>query len=359
MMPIAPKEPALSTNPDYSRAIYYDPPSHDFCSWLMMAEMNRRYHNAPEPLRVKFCTINGQLGTVQFGPLSPWLGKVYPCGVSRAYSDQMIENVLIPAMAMIGAVEEPAIDAPWPLDELKRGRYVEYDHHVSLLVDASRAGHAMPQWQIPQWAQDEARCIIRRSARPYARKPRAVIITLREVHAQPERNSRIEEWLKFAESIGDRYPVLFLRDTCKANEPLPSFMTCPRASTNVYVRAALYQSAFCNLMVGNGPIEWCMFSGAPYLCFKQLCPALPNWQGGQPEGWREQCHLEVGEQWPWAASNQRLTWMDDTFENISQAFGEFVALSTKADANGHHRRSGDYLEQAPGFHGSGPSGPAP
>ncbi len=317
--PIPTKQPALSTDPDYSRAIYYDPPSHDFCSWLMMAEMNRRHRNAPAPLKVKFCTINGQLGTVQFGPLSPWLGKVYQCGVSRAYSDEMIAGVLRPAIAMIGAVEEPTIDAPWNLDELRAGRYVEYDHHVSLLVDASRAGHEIPQWQIPQWAFDDVDYVLGGD--------RPVVITLREVKAQPERNSQIGEWLRFAESIKRDHPVLFLRDTCKADEPLPPFKTWPRASTNVYVRAALYQRAFCNLMVGNGPIEWCMFSDAPYLCFKQLNPALPHWDGGQPKGWREQCHLEVGEQWPWAAPSQRLTWVDDTFENISQAFETFVALA--------------------------------
>ena len=321
--PIPTKEPALSADPDYSRAIYYDPPSHDFCSWLVMAEMNRRHHNAPEPLRVKLCTVNGQLGTVQFGPLSPWLGKCYKCGLSRAYSDQMVENVLRPAIAMIGAVEEPTIDAPWNLDELKAGRYVEYDHHVSLLVDASRAGHPIPQWKVPQWAFDEVD--------QFLCGKRPVIITLREHNVQPERNSQIDEWLKFAWSIWKDYPVLFVRDTAKAHAKFP-FSTYPRASTNVYVRAALYQRAFCNLMVGNGPIEWCMFSGAPYLCFKQLVPALPDWRGGQPVGWREECHLEVGEQWPWSTPQQRLTWVDDTFENIAREFQAFVDSRLEAAA---------------------------
>ncbi len=321
--PIPTKHPALSTDPDYSRAIYYDPPSHDFCSWLMMAEMMRRYHNAPAPLKVKFCLIDGQLGKIQFGPLSPWLGKCYQCGVSRAYSDEMIENVLRPAMAMIGAVEEPAINAPWNLDELRAGRYVEYDHHVSLLVDASRAGHPMPKWQVPQWVFDEVDEII-------AIPP--VVITLREVQNQPERNSQINQWLKFADSIKDQHYVVFVRDTAKAHKPLSGFDTFPRASTNVYVRAALYQRAYCNLMVGNGPIEWCLFTDAPFLCFKQLCPALPNWEGGQPKGWREQCHLEVGEQFPWCSPQQRLTWVGDTFENIAREFEKFIGSRLEAAA---------------------------
>jgi hypothetical protein len=106
------------------------------------------------------------------------------------------------------------------------------------------------------------------------------------------------------------------------------FTTWPRASTNAYVRAALYQRAYCNLMVCNGPANWCTYSAdAPYLIFKQLIPALPKWGGGQPEGWRQQCHLEVGDQLPWASPRQRLTWTDDTFENIRAAFDAFVAAS--------------------------------
>ena len=45
--------PALGPNPDYSRAFYPDPPSHDFCVWLIIAELMRRHHGCKEPLRVK------------------------------------------------------------------------------------------------------------------------------------------------------------------------------------------------------------------------------------------------------------------------------------------------------------------
>jgi hypothetical protein len=54
--------------------------------------------------------------------------------------------------------------------------------------------------------------------------------------------------------------------------------------------------------------------------FKQLVPALPDWQHGHPIGWKVQAHLEVGDQYPWATPQQRLTWTDDTFENIMSAF---------------------------------------
>ncbi len=154
-----------------------------------------------------------------------------------------------------------------------------------------------------------------------------MVITLREAPAQPERNSRLDEWLKFAHAIKRDHSVLILRDTAKANEHIERLETWPRASTNVYVRAALYQRAWINMMVGNGPNVWCLFSDAPYLLFKQLIPDLPNWEMSGPIGWKKQVHLEVGDQYPWASPLQRMTWTDDTYENITTAFAEFLAVA--------------------------------
>jgi hypothetical protein len=47
---------------------------------------------------VKFGLFRDQLGVLDFGPLNPWeIGpdgciEAYPCGVSKAYSDQMLET---------------------------------------------------------------------------------------------------------------------------------------------------------------------------------------------------------------------------------------------------------------------------
>ncbi len=308
------REPGLPGVPDYSRAFYCDPPSHDFCVWLILAELMRRYNEAPAPLRVKFGLMNGQLGAYEFGSVSPWTGSPSPCNLSREYSDQMMEHVLRPAIAMMGGVEEAEEHAPFDQDKLQG--WVEYDYHIRSLVDAGRQGYDPPKWQPPQWAQDEVKAFLGGS--------RPVIITLREAPAQPERNSQIVEWMKFAGSIDGDHPVLFLRDTCKAHESLPLFTTWPRASENVYIRAALYQRALVNMMVCNGPNTWAIFSNAPYLIFKQSIPALPDWDHGNAKGWREQDHMEIGDQYPWATPQQRLTWTDDTFENIAQAFEKFV-----------------------------------
>ncbi len=173
---------------------------------------------------------------------------------------------------------------------------------------------------MPQWAFDEIDKFLGGGQKP-------VVITLREAPAQPERNSQVFEWLRFAHSIKDRHRVLFVRDTANAFEPLEPFQTDAMASRNVFVRAALYQRALVNMMVGNGPNVWCLFSDAPYLLFKQLIPALPHWEMSGPRGWKKQVHLEVGDQYPWASPLQRMTWTDDTCENITAAFAEFLAVA--------------------------------
>ena len=312
------RTPPLGDNPDWSRAIYSDPASHDFCVWLIMAEAMRRVHGAPAPLKVRFVMHDGQLGLYDYGPISLRAGNptpnVHQGSGQRAYSDQMIEGVLMPAIEMIGAVREP--DLHWPFDMNAYAEYVEYDYHAWHLVEAAQHGLTIPKWTPPQWAFE----VVDR----FLDGEKPVVITLRESDNQPERNSRVDAWLDFAGGIGLNHSVLFVRDTARAEDPLFGWVW-PLASTNAYIRAALYQRALVNMMVGNGPCIWCLFSNAPYLLFKQLVPELPGWMQGQPAGWWEFERMRVGDQFPWAGLNQRVTWADDTLPNIRDAFEKFMA----------------------------------
>ncbi len=304
-----------AAEPDYSRVLYPNPPSHDFCVWLILAELMRREHNAPAPLKVTFLMQDGQLGKMDFACTSIRGSPkfIYPLNLDREYSDQMLANVLRPAINMIGAVNEPDLHTPISPGQVKN--QCEYPYFCYLLVDCARAGYKIPQWTIPAWPE--------REVNEFLRGEKPVIITLRESSIQRERNSQIAEWMRFAESIEKDFPILFIRDTSMANYPLSRWRTWPRASTCIEIRAALYQHAYCNLMVGNGPQIWATFSPAPYLLFKQLIPALPDWQQGTELGWKVQEHMEVGDNWPWAGKGQRITWKDDTFSNISAEFKRF------------------------------------
>ena len=326
-MPIKAKLPSLSPTLDYSHAVYPDPPSHDFLTWLVVAEMMRRYYGTSGPLKVRFLTLNGMLGRAQWCEHSLRSGSVYQCDVTPEYYEKMLNGVLRPAIEMMGAVEEPMLNIT--PEDWQSGRfpeelqgYVEYDHHCCLLVDASRAGHKLPMFTPPQWAVDEVSELL------IGRKP--ITITLREALEQPERNSNIESWHKFATYLKERgYYPLIIRDTIKANEPFFGFNIYPRASTNAYIRLALYKQALVNMLCSNGPVGWVNYSGAPFIQFKQLQTGTGH---VQPVGWVTQDHLCTGEQYPWSASDQRLIWLDDTFENIVSEFEKFIGPSFKEAA---------------------------
>ncbi len=309
--------PHLGEEPDWSRVIYPNPPSHDFCVFLVIAELMRREHGVKAPLQVSLLFHDGMLGTYDFGDRGILGGRCCSPGLPLFYSNQMVAHVLRPAIEMIGAVAGPDLHTVVNTKVIEH--HCEYSYFSHSLVDAARAGYEIPRWRQPAaWAAREVDDFLQ------GEKP--VVISLREAPLQPERNSRGRDWLAFAESIKRDHPVLFIRDTAMANFPLGEWRTWPQASTDVRLRHALYQRAFCNLMVGNGSMAWCMFSWAPYLFFKQLIPEIPEaqWDQGYSSGWKRNSHLDVGEQWPWASPNQRITWKDDTEDNICAEFDAHV-----------------------------------
>lgn len=132
----------------------------------------------------------------------------------------------------------------------------------------------------------------------------------------------MDAWLAFAERRRvEGENVIFVRDTAKADEELPPFLTCPQAAKDVGIRAALYHRAKVNLFVANGPIALAYFGARPFLIFKEIVEGSFS----TAHAWRNQIGLEVGEQYPWTGPYQRLTWSDDTFENIEAAWHRLVA----------------------------------
>jgi hypothetical protein len=338
--------PHLGEDPDWSKVIYPNPPSHDFCVFLIIAELMRSEHGAKDPLQVSLLFHDGMMGKYDLGGWGILTGK---CGVPNlplSYSNQMVAHVVRPAIDMIGAVAGPDMHCPVDPNDVKH--YCEYPYFAAFLVDAARAGYEIPQWKDPApWAMREVDAFLQGEV--------PVVITLRETPLQPERNSRTMDWLAFAEEINNDHPVLFVRDTGTANFPLGQWRTFPRASTDVRIRHALYQRAFCNMMVGNGSMAFCMFSPAPYLFFKQLIPAIPQaeWEQGWPFGWKKMQHLDVGDSWPWAGPHQRITWKDDTTRNICEEFEAFVERTNDVGAAGRHcmvrrSRQGEDRDAAPG-----------
>ena len=85
-----------------------------------------------------------------------------------------------------------------------------------------------------------------------------VTITLREMARQPARNSNLTAWSEFAHSLNcSEYFPIIIRDTNAVFQPVPDIYrditVCDLASLNMELRAALYQHAYANLIINNGP----------------------------------------------------------------------------------------------------------
>ena len=157
-------------------------------------------------------------------------------------------------------------------------------------------------------------------------------ITLREMDRFVHRNSNIEAWCAFGrwlEARGEQ--VIFMRDTAKADEPLPGFKTFPAGSKNAFMRAALYEQAKCNMFVSNGPIGWSLFGSRPWLAFHTVADDEPS-ECNTPAWWARFQGIVPPEQYPWSGPQQRLVYADDSFENLCAAWEDLRLRGDKAQA---------------------------
>lgn len=137
---------------------------------------------------------------------------------------------------------------------------------------------------------------------PYSVEPKDYItITLRKSR-NPERDSKEAEWMKFKERCKEK--VIVIRDY--EERPL-----------DLEDRMKLYAGAKMNLMVINGPLTLCIHSDAPYISMRTIgCER----SGSTSPEHMERIGITPGFQFPWANPNQRLSYLDDTCENIEAEY---------------------------------------
>lgn len=267
----------------------------DFLTWLVEAEMTRVREGAPAPLKIGF-----YFGTD---------GRAERVAYRRAFLD----NIFRPLLSLIGAVEDSAAI---------RGRHKHYFVGRDI-VAAARAGERVPLLAAPPLAGKYLDLLwtgYRLSLQP------PVTITLRESGHWPHRNSNVDAWFRFAlylKEKGER--VVFIRDTQRAVEPLPMFPVIGPAATDVRIRMALYERARANLFVSNGPATLALFSERPFLQFIRVEPPDSAANFNTAKFWAESMGVPVGEQYPWSAPDQRLVFKPDDYDNIVQAWEEFIS----------------------------------
>jgi hypothetical protein len=162
---------------------------------------------------------------------------------------------------------------------------------------------------------------------------RVIVISLRQYKYSPARNSNLSAWAMFAQILQlQNYAVIFVMDTEEALNPLPSelrpYSVFLPGSWNLALRMALYQRAFLNLAISQGPMELCWFNEVcRYLLFFSLDSApLTSLEHLKAQG------IDVGGDLPFAKPWQRWVWEKDDLEIISKEFSYFLPLLEGLDA---------------------------
>jgi tetratricopeptide (TPR) repeat protein len=158
-----------------------------------------------------------------------------------------------------------------------------------------------------------------------------IVITLREAGHSPTRNSNTDDWIAFADRVDHaRFAPVFVRDTASATEELPAafkdHLICPIAPFDLNFRHALYELAYLNLTVPNGPTSICWLNNrSRFLCFKFVTESASE----TSTIFHTSMGLAIGGQAPFATRYQRLVWEEDSLDVIER---EFAAMVERIDA---------------------------
>lgn len=268
---------------------YYDlnlcPPTFELVSFRLRVEQERRRLGED---RVKIVFLPGHRDGFRHDNAWPH---------TTAGRLHMLEQVAIPICRLLPECEVEMANgphlAPVPIFGV-RAREYGHDRFVSAFAEVG--GFLRPQGEL------------------IAELP-TVTITLREADHWPERNSRVDEWLKVSDLISRMgYAVVMIRDGSKH----------PMA---IEERAAIYRAAVCNLFICNGPAFLSFACDAPTLMFRPTDETL----GGVFSSlhWRV-CGVEPGQQMPGTPAHQRVIWDDDRADVIMNAFTDFIGMRRQA-----------------------------
>ena len=150
-------------------------------------------------------------------------------------------------------------------------------------------------------------------------------MTLRQYLHNPERNNNISEWNKFLKHISNDYSIVIIPDTeyefNDYDEKINDFIYCDMAAQDVLLRFAIYELAFCNFFINNGPcIAATLDKSINYILIK--IDQDESVEATQRK-FIENQGFKYGSKPTYASLNQRWIWEDDSFENILNAFNDF------------------------------------
>jgi hypothetical protein len=305
------------------------PMTFDFVSYLAAADMERRRRSLPH-MDVLF--VGGDHHGVRREL------PAYEAIVDAQMRLWRLRNVLVPVLALLPSVRSYSCcssrEQAKVLISADPTRIYPPDFLInfpsqpvkSMIHDAARKGE-------PVWPMLRANGAAKRFIAPYiervARGRRPVVISLRNYGFEPKRNSRTEEWLRFANELDpERYAAIFVPDIEAAMTAIPKdfdgHAICVAACWNIEIRMALYEAAWLNVSIMQGPMELCWYNEAVrYAIFYE-----PNIEPVNSVAQLTENGLRVGYNLDFATARQHIYWQADTLVNIRRAFAEAEATLT-------------------------------
>jgi hypothetical protein len=298
-----------------------EPVTFDFLWFLAAAEATRRRRGLD---RIQVVIVPGHVGGLREEEAE--YGRI----VDQEARRWRLQNILIPAvsvlpgspgLAVLGDRAEAHRYRDWAGDRVYPARYepsLPTCHRVADVLTAegdvgSFRATAQSHRYVQEWLQ------------PRAAGRRVVTITLREYAYMPDRNSNVAAWVAFARRLDpSRYFPVFLPDAEQALKDratdlgdLPIFMP---AVFTLGLRMALYEEAWVNLGINNGPVSLCWLnSRVRYISFKLMTPSVPQ----TTEAVYRERGFNLYQPLPFAREGQRWVWEEDDLSVIEREFAAF------------------------------------
>jgi len=309
---------------------FYDlqvsPVSYDICSFLILAELCKQERN-----------LDNLTIVIVPGPLEGFRDDDAPYPTNN--KSWRLQNILIPVCAVLPspitliicrsreeavAIEDKLASSVFPEGYTTSEPMAEF--LWSGITAAAARGIDVPKFK----ASKEAVANMSQWLDAHTEGRRPIVITLRETSYAEVRNSNKDAWISFAKTLdADKYFPIFVRDTerlfQREDAAFSEFLTCPMASTNIDLRLALYELAWLNLMIPNGPNSLCWHSHR----VRSITFKMKN------EGWdnttsvmQASLGIELGGQSDHLGPYQWLVWELDDADVIER---EFTAVAGKLE----------------------------
>jgi tetratricopeptide (TPR) repeat protein len=258
-------------------------------------------------------------------------------GMARAELEWRLRNMLVPFCSLLpscagitvcasreeaASIREQAGDACYPHNYHPAfPRYMQW-YNTRLIQDELATRGGLPSLEPPARALEFMDSWMASNLRGRE----AVVLTLRNTQIDAVRNSRADDWARFADWLPSRFVPVVVPDTYSLFESSAAdfpkgVVVCESAALLVELRAALYRRAYVTMSIANGPVAIASFDRwARYLMFgvatvgqANTLPLLRNVYGATP-----------GDHFMNAQPFQRLVWDIDSFDVLRNTFERMV-----------------------------------